>query len=55
MAVVKEYTNGACRIIVHDDCIRPPDEVKEIIDRVSEIVLSEEMSRHMQQLDKNIG
>ena len=41
MAVIRDYMNGACRIIVRDDCIRPPEEVKKIIDRVSNIVINE--------------
>ena len=48
MAVIKDYYNGPCHIIVHDDCIRPPEEVKRIIDRVSEIVLAEELRRQME-------
>jgi len=52
MAVIRDYMNGACRIIVHDDSIRPPEEVKKIINRVSEIVINEEMRRHMEQLEK---
>jgi len=54
MAVIKDYMNGACHIIVHDDCIRPPDEVKRIIDRVSAIVINEEMRRHMEQKEKGL-
>ena len=52
MAVIRDYMNGACRIIVRDDCIRPPEEVKKIIDRVSNIVINEEMRKHMEQLKK---
>ncbi len=52
MAVIRDYMNGACRIIVHDDSIRPPEEVKQIIGRVSEIVINEEMRKHMEELQK---
>ncbi len=45
MAVIKDYMNEGCHIIVHDDCIRPPEEVKEIIKRVSRIVIEEELRR----------
>ena len=46
MAIIRDYMNGPCRIIVHDDSICAPDEVQEIIDRVSKIVLSEELRRN---------
>lgn len=52
MAVVKDYMNGSCHILVHDDYIKPPDEVKEIINRVSEIVIGQEMRRHMRELEQ---
>lgn len=52
MAVIRDYMNGPCRIIVHDDSIRPPEEVEKIIDRVSEIVINEEMRKHMERLKK---
>lgn len=47
MAVVRDYMNGPCRIIIHDDCICAPEEVQGIVDRVSRIVLSEELRRNM--------
>lgn len=50
MAVIKDYMNGACRIIVHDDYIQPPEEVKKIIDRVSQITYEQELRRHMQRI-----
>lgn len=46
MAVIRDYMNGPCRIIVHDDSICTPEEVQEIVDRVSRIVLSEELRRN---------
>lgn len=46
MAIIKDYMDGSCRIIVHDDYIRPKEEVQEIIDRVSRIVLGEELRRN---------
>lgn len=52
MAIIADYMNGPCHIIVHDDCIRPPEEVKQIIERVSQIVISEDLRRHMQELEK---
>lgn len=45
MAVIKDYMNFECHIIVHDDFIRSPEEVKQIIDNVSKIVLDEEMRK----------
>ena len=51
MAVVQDYMNGPCHITVHDDKIRPPEEVKKIIDRVSMIVYSEEMRKHMEKIN----
>lgn len=52
MGVIADYWNGPCHIIVHDDSIRPPDEVKQIIHRVSQIVYQEELRKHM--AEKNI-
>ncbi len=52
MAVIRDYMNGPCRIIVRDDSIRPPEEVKKIIDRVSEIVINEDFRRYMEQKQK---
>lgn len=48
MAVIQDYMNGACHIIVHDDQIRPPEEVKQIIGRVSRIVYNEELRKYME-------
>ncbi len=48
MAVIKDYMHGACRIIVHDDYIKPPEEVKEIISRVSQIIIDEEFRKAME-------
>lgn len=46
MAVIADYTTETgCRIIVHDDCIRPPEEVEQIIKNVSRIVLEEERKK----------
>lgn len=53
MAVIQEYMNGACHITVYDDKIQPPEEVQKIIDRVSRLVYSEELRRHMEK--KNHG
>ena len=52
MAVIRDYMNGPCRIIVRDDSIRPPEEVKKIIDRVSEIVINGDFRRYMEQKQK---
>lgn len=52
MAVIKDYYQGQCHIIVHDDYIQPPEEVQKIIDRVSELVYAAELKRHMEQLEK---
>lgn len=49
MAIIRDYMHGPCRIIVHDDCIRPPEEVKKIIDRCWDLVLNEELRRHMEE------
>lgn len=49
MAIIQEYMNGPCKITVHDDCIvKTPEEVQEIVDRVSRIVLQEEFRRHLE-------
>lgn len=45
MAVIKDYMDGPCRIVVHDDFICAPEEVQGIVDRVSRIALSEELRR----------
>ncbi len=45
MAVIRDYMNGPCRITVYDDSICAPEEVPGIVDRVSAIVLSEELRR----------
>lgn len=50
MAVIKEYTNKGCQITVYDDCIKPPEEVKEIIKRVSRIVIDEEYRRQKEKM-----
>lgn len=55
VAIIKDYMNGTCHIIVHDDCIRPPEEVKGIIDRVSAIVIAEELRRHMIRIEAQKG
>lgn len=47
MAVIKDYMDGECRIIVHDDSIRPPEEVKEIVKRVSQLIINEEVRKSM--------
>ena len=52
MGVIADYWNGPCHIIVHDDCIQPPEEVKKIIHRVSQIVYQEELRKHMQGIQK---
>ncbi len=49
MGVIADYWNGPCHIIVHDDCIKPPEEVKQIVRRVSQIVYQEEFRKHMQE------
>ena len=46
MAVIRDYMNGPCRIVVHDDFICAPEDVQEIVDRVSRIVLGEELRRN---------
>lgn len=48
MAVVKEYTNGNCRISVSDDSFVAPEEIQGVIDRTSKIVLQEELRLSMQ-------
>jgi len=51
MAVIKDYMDGECRIIVHDDYIQPPEKVREIVKNVSRIVINEEFRKSME--DKN--
>lgn len=48
MAIIKEYMSGNCKIVVHDDSIKGPEEVKAIINRVSRLVLNEELRRNME-------
>ncbi len=57
MAVIRDYMDGACRIIVHDDSFRPPDEVKKIVGRVSQLVINEEIRKAMEakKAEKNAG
>ena len=54
MAVVQDYMNGACHITIHDDRIRPPEEVKKIIDNVSMLVYSEELRKHMAEIEERM-
>lgn len=53
MAVIQDYYNGNCHIVVHDDyIIRDPVEVQKIIDRVSRVVINEEFRRYVQSQEK---
>lgn len=52
MAVVQDYMNGACHITVYDDKICSAEEVQQIIDRVSRIVYSEELRKHMEKKNR---
>ncbi len=52
MAVIKEYKQGECTIRIHDDAIRPPEEIQGIIDRASRIVLEDLRRRETQKLRK---
>lgn len=46
MAVIAEYTRDTgCKITVRDDYIRPSEEVKKIIERMSQIVIDGERRR----------
>ncbi len=47
MAVIKEYKQGECKIIVHDDYICAPEEVGKIIDNVSRIIWNDLRSREI--------
>jgi hypothetical protein len=42
MAVIKDYMEGTCHIKVYDDCIRSPEESKEIMARAWEHVYEAE-------------
>lgn len=55
MAVIKDYMQGSCHIIVHDDYIQSPEEVKKIISRVSNLVINEEFRRVMAAKEADIG
>lgn len=55
MGVIADYWNGPCHIIVHDDSIQPPEEVKKIVQRVSQIIYQEEFRKHMQKKIKKSG
>ncbi len=51
MAVVKDYFSPeGCHIIVHDDCYKDKtlEEVRAIVDRVSEIVLRAEYQKYIE-------
>lgn len=52
MALIEEYMNGNCKISVYDDCIQDPEEVQRIIERVSRLVIGEELKRAMQEKKK---
>lgn len=54
MAVIQDYMNGACHITVYDDKIRPPEEVKKIIDNVSRIIYTEELRKHMAEMEERM-
>lgn len=47
MAVIKEYKQGECKIIVHDDYICAPEDVGKIIDNVSRIIWNDLRSREI--------
>lgn len=48
MAVIQDYYNGSCHIVVHDDyIIQDPEEVQKIVDRISQVVINAEFSRHL--------
>lgn len=49
MGVIADYWDGPCHITVHDDCIRPPEEVKRIIHRVSQLVYQEDFKRYLKE------
>lgn len=54
MAVIQDYYNGNCHIMVHDDyIIHDPAEVQKIIDRVSQIVINEEFRRYVKSQEEN--
>nr|WP_302596126.1 hypothetical protein [uncultured Acetatifactor sp.] len=52
MGVIADYWNGPCHITVHDDAIRPPEEVEQIIYRVSRLVYQEDFRRYLQEKQK---
>lgn len=50
MAVVKDYMDGNCRIVIHDDCcITDPDEVKKILDSIAEIYVRSRMKARLEE------
>ena len=52
MAIIQDYYNGACHIIVHDDyIIHDPVEIQKSIDKISKIVYQEAFRRHMEELE----
>ncbi|MCM1112178.1 MAG: hypothetical protein NC399_02870 [Muribaculum sp.] len=58
MAIVRDYQDGGhCRIIVHDDYFRDrsKEEVDAIIDRVSAIVIAEELRRSRERREREAG
>lgn len=52
MAIIEERIQGACKIIVHDDYIRGPEEVKKIVDNVSRIIWNDLRGRELKKRQK---
>lgn len=52
MAVIADYYNGPCHIIVHDDCIESPENVKKIIDFVSQKAREAAFREYMKEKEK---
>lgn len=49
MAVIKDYYNGLCRIIVYNEEVRTAQETEEIIERISKFVLQETLYTYLEQ------
>jgi hypothetical protein len=55
MAVISDYMDGACHIKVYDDCIRSPEESKEIMARAWEYAYEAERRKIRETMHKEMG
>jgi hypothetical protein len=55
MAVISDYMDGACHIKVYDDCIRSPEESKEIMARAWGYAYEAERRKLRETMHKEMG